>query len=165
MGTNQTDITQTRNMSEQAQQQAMPEQATQIEATAPPAEDVFKGDNWSRQINMKKFPERAQFTIELTKDQIIVKGTTTSERTEYDMKVTTTEQWSKAFKRPTKVIAETVRCTTEGHFLHLTGSKVNNKKVVPVVIQSTAQPQDNGVVVVIEPLQRETTDGDDTHKE
>merc|ERR1712026_551013 len=81
-------ITQTRKMSEQAQQQAMPEQATQIEATAPPAEDVFKGDNWSRQINMKKFPERAQFTIELTTDQIIVKGTTTSERTEYDMKVT-----------------------------------------------------------------------------
>merc|ERR1712064_156493 len=113
----------------------------------------------------KKFPERAQFTIELTSDQIIVKGTTTTERTEYDMKVTTTEQWSKAFKRPKKVIAETVRCTTEGHFLHLTGSKVNNKKVVPVVIQSTARPQDDDIVVVIEPLQRETTDADDTHKE
>merc|ERR1711897_126273 len=143
MGTQIKLITQTKSMSEQAQQQAMPEQATQIEATAPPAEDVFKGDNWSRQINMKKFPERA----------------------EYDMKVTTTEQWSKAFKRPKKVIAETVRCTTEGHFLHLTGSKVNNKKVVPVVIQSTEQPQDDDIVVVIEPLQRETTDAVDTHKE
>merc|ERR1711879_837230 len=109
--------------------------------------------------------ERAQFTIELTKDQIIVKGTITAERTEYDLKVTTTEQWSKAFKRPKKVIAETIRCTTEGHFLHLTGSKVNNKKVVPVVIQSTAQPQDDEIVVVIEPLQGETTEATDTHKE
>merc|ERR1712147_183769 len=129
------------------------QQANQVKPTAP--DDVFQGDNWSRQINMKKFPERAQFTIELTESEIIVNGTVTIERDEYDMKVTTTEKWSKSFKRPKKIIADTVRCTTEGHFLKLTGSKVGKKNVVPVLIKAVGKPIEP--VVVIEPLLQETT--------
>jgi Ni,Fe-hydrogenase III small subunit len=132
------------------------QQANQVEPTAPTAtEDVFQGDNWSRQINMKKFPERAQFTIELTETEIIVNGVVTNERDEYDMKVTTTEKWSKAFKRPKKIIAATVRCTTDGHFLKLTGSKVGKKNVVPVLIKAVEQPIEP--IVIVEPLLKETT--------
>ena len=132
------------------------QQANQVEPTAPTAaDDVFQGDNWSRQINMKKFPERAQFTIELTETEIIVNGTVTSERDEYDMKVTTTEKWSKSFKRPKKIIADTVRCTTEGHFLKLTGSKVGKKNAVPVLIKAVEKPIEP--VVVTEPLLQENT--------
>merc|ERR1712086_283067 len=133
------------------------EQANQ--ATAPTvataADDVFQGDNWSRQINMKKFPERAKFAIELTETEIIVTGKVVNRRDEYDMKVTTTEEWSKAFKRPKKIIADTVRCTTEGNFLKLTGSKVAKAKVVPVLIKALEKPAEP--IVVIEPLLKETT--------
>merc|ERR1712086_1209618 len=128
------------------------EQANQ--ATAPTvataADDVFQGDNWSRQINMKKFPERAKFAIELTETEIIVTGKVINQRDEYDMKVTTTEEWSKAFKRPKKIIADTVRCTTEGNFLKLTGSKVAKAKLVPVLIKALDKPTEP--IVVSEPL-------------
>merc|ERR1712173_201534 len=125
----------------------------EVQATAP-SEDVFNGDEWSRKLNMKKFPAKAKFTIEVTDGEILVKGTVTNQREEYDLDVTSTEVWTKKLKLPKKVIAETIRCSIQEHFLMLTGSKVSNKKVVPVVVQApalTSQP-----VIVVESMQRET---------
>merc|ERR1711893_74333 len=124
-----------------------------VEATAP-TEDVFDGDEWSRKLNMKKFPAKAKFSIEVTNGEILVKGTVTNQREEYDLDVISTEVWTKKLKLPKKVIPETIRCSIQEHFLMLTGSKVSNKKVVPVVIQAPA-PTSNPTIVV-ESMQRET---------
>merc|ERR1712044_92299 len=124
-----------------------------VEATAP-TEDVFDGDEWSRKLNMKKFPAKAKFSIEVTDGEILVRGTVTNHREEYDLDVTSTEVWTKKLKLPKKVIPETIRCSIQEHFLMLTGSKVSNKKVVPVVIQAPA-PTSNPTIVV-ESMQRET---------
>ena len=128
-------------------------QATvEVQASAP-TEDVFDGDEWSRKLNMKKFPAKAKFSIEVTDGEILVKGTVTNQREEYDLEVISTEVWTKKLKLPKKVIAETIRCSIQEHFLMLTGSKVSNKKVVPVVVQAPA-PTSNPTIVV-ESIQRE----------
>ena len=128
-------------------------QATvEVQASAP-TEDVFDGDEWSRKLNMKKFPAKAKFSIEVTDGEILVKGTVTNQREEYDLEVISTEVWTKKIKLPKKVIAETIRCSIQEHFLMLTGSKVSNKKVVPVVIQAPAPT--SYPTIVVESMQRE----------
>merc|ERR1711893_500179 len=143
-----TKITANNKMSEQQVKATIDVQAST------PTEDVFDGDEWSRKLNMKKFPAKAKFSIEVTDGEILVKGTVTNQREEYDLEVISTEVWTKKLKLPKKVIAETIRCSIQDHFLMLTGSKVSNKKVVPVVIQAPA-PTSNATIVV-ESMQRET---------